>query len=59
MRRLHYLVAPHPVTRSDFHISPVGVAHTVDAVAGVQTTDLQISHGTECDTMASKVREFH
>lgn len=59
MRQLHYLIAPHPVARSYFHISPIGVPHTVNAVTGVQTTDLQISHGTECDKMESKVSELH
>lgn len=59
MRQLHYLVAPHPVARSYFHISPIGVPHTVNAVTGVQPTDLQISHGTECDKMEAKVSEVH
>lgn len=56
-RQFHYLVAPHPVARPYFHTSPIVVPHTVNAVAGVQTTDLPTSHGSEGDTTASKVSE--
>lgn len=56
-RQFHYLVAPHPVARPYFHNSPIVVPHTVNAVAGIETTDLPTSHGTEGDTTASIVSE--
>lgn len=52
--QFHYLVAPHPVARSYFHTSPIGMPHTVNAVTGIQTPHLQTSHGPERDTMISK-----
>lgn len=53
--QFHYLVAPHPVARSYFHTSPIGMPHTVNAVTGIQTPDLQTLHGPERDTTTSKV----
>lgn len=55
--QFHYLVAPHPVARSYFHTSPIGMPHTVNAVTGIQTPDLQTSHGPQRDTTTSKVYE--
>lgn len=35
-----YLIATHPMTRADFYIATIGVAHAVYAIAGLEPTDL-------------------
>lgn len=37
---LHYLVAPHPVARSYFHIASIGVSHTVNTVTRLKAPNL-------------------